>query len=80
MDGSSLDLMIIPIVAVISLAVWLIAVAYAASHPQWKKDVTAGAGAAELTGAATDGSVRDFALARSGEGYTSDEHVGQVAA
>lgn len=86
MDGSSLDLMIIPIVAVISLAVWLIAVAYVASHPQWKKDATTGVdvaeltGPAELTGAATNGSVRHFALARTSEGYTSDEHVGQVAA
>ena len=36
MDGSSLSLIIIPIVVVISLASWLILVAYAASHPEWK--------------------------------------------
>ena len=36
MDGSSIDLILIPVVVVISLAAWLIAVAYAASHPQWK--------------------------------------------
>ena len=36
MDGSSLSLILIPVVVVISLAAWLIAVAYAASHPQWK--------------------------------------------
>ena len=36
MDGSSLSLIIIPVVVVISLAAWLILVAYAASHPAWK--------------------------------------------
>jgi hypothetical protein len=36
MDGSSLSLIIIPVVVVISLATWLILVAYAASHPRWK--------------------------------------------
>jgi hypothetical protein len=36
MDGSSLSLIVIPIVVVISLAAWLSQVAYAASHPQWK--------------------------------------------
>jgi hypothetical protein len=36
MDGSGLSLIIIPIVVMISLAAWLIAVAYAASHPEWK--------------------------------------------
>ena len=36
MDGSSSSLILIPIVVVISLAAWLVAVAYAASHPRWK--------------------------------------------
>ena len=36
MDGSSLSLIIIPVVVVISLAAWLIMVAYTASHPAWK--------------------------------------------
>jgi hypothetical protein len=36
MDGSSISLILIPAVVVISLAAWLIAVAYAASHPSWK--------------------------------------------
>ena len=36
MDGSTASLIIIPIVVVISLAAWLIMVAYAASHPEWK--------------------------------------------
>ena len=36
MDGSSLSLILIPVVVMISLAAWLIAVAYAASHPEWK--------------------------------------------
>jgi hypothetical protein len=36
MDGSAADLIVIPIVVVISLAAWLILVAYAASHPEWR--------------------------------------------
>jgi hypothetical protein len=36
MDGSSACLIIIPIVATISLAIWLIAVYRADSHPRWK--------------------------------------------
>jgi hypothetical protein len=36
MDGSSASLIAIPIVVVVVLAAWLILVAYAASHPQWK--------------------------------------------
>ena len=36
MDGSSIDLIIIPIVVVISLAAWLIVVFYAVTHPEWK--------------------------------------------
>jgi hypothetical protein len=36
MDGSGIDLIIIPVVVMISLAAWLIAVAYTASHPQWQ--------------------------------------------
>jgi hypothetical protein len=35
MDGSGLSLIVIPIVAVLSLAAWLIMVFYADSHPQW---------------------------------------------
>jgi len=38
MDGSSLSFIVIPIVVTISLAAWLILVAFAASHPQWKAD------------------------------------------
>jgi hypothetical protein len=36
MDGSSLSLILIPIVVAISLAAWLVMVAYAARHPEWK--------------------------------------------
>ena len=36
MDGSTASLIAIPIVVTLSLAVWLILVAYAAAHPQWK--------------------------------------------
>ncbi len=45
MDGSSLSLIIIPAVVVISLAAWLIAVAYAASHPSWKHGPASAQGA-----------------------------------
>jgi hypothetical protein len=44
MDGSNADLIIIPIVAVILLAGWLVAVFHAASHPQWKAQRTAATG------------------------------------
>ena len=36
MDGSTLSIVLIPVVVVISLAAWLIMVAYAAGHPTWK--------------------------------------------
>jgi hypothetical protein len=35
MDGSSLSLIVIPIVVTISLAAWLVMVYYADSHPRW---------------------------------------------
>jgi hypothetical protein len=35
-DGSSIDLIIIPVVVVISLAAWLLALAYAATQLEWK--------------------------------------------
>ena len=36
MDGSTLSLILIPIITMASLAAWLILVAHAASHPTWK--------------------------------------------
>jgi hypothetical protein len=36
MDGSIASLVIIPLVVMISLAVWLIAVYHADSHPRWQ--------------------------------------------
>jgi hypothetical protein len=47
MDGSSLSLVVIPIVVVISLAAWLIMVAYAASHPAWKNSPASPPGTSE---------------------------------
>jgi hypothetical protein len=44
MDGSTADLIFIPIVAMILLAGWLVAVFRAASHPQWKAQRTAATG------------------------------------
>jgi len=41
MDGSSASLIAIPVVVVVALAAWLILVAYAASHPQWKRGAQA---------------------------------------
>ena len=37
MDGSGLSLIVVPVVAVICLAAWLIMVFYADSHPQWRR-------------------------------------------
>ena len=36
MDGSTASLIVIPIVVTLALAAWLLLVAYAAAHPQWK--------------------------------------------
>ena len=36
MDGSTASLIAIPIVVTLALAAWLLLVAYAAAHPQWK--------------------------------------------
>jgi hypothetical protein len=36
MDGSTASLIAVPIVVTLSLVAWLILVAYAAAHPQWK--------------------------------------------
>jgi hypothetical protein len=36
MDGSIASLVIIPLVVMISLAVWLVAVYHADSHPRWQ--------------------------------------------
>ena len=36
MDGSSIDLILIPVVVVISLAAWLMVVFHAVNHPAWK--------------------------------------------
>ena len=35
MDGSPIDLIVIPIVAVLSLIAWLVPIYWAASHPRW---------------------------------------------
>ena len=35
MDGSSIDLILIPIVAVLSLVGWLVPIYWADSHPRW---------------------------------------------
>lgn len=43
MDGSTASLIAIPIVVTLSLAAWLLAVAYAAAHPQWKHGTAAAA-------------------------------------
>ena len=45
MDGSSLSLILIPIVVVISLAIWLALVAYAVGHPTWKHGPASAQGA-----------------------------------
>ena len=45
MDGSTASLIAIAIVATLALAAWLLLVAYAAVHPQWKHG-TAAAGPA----------------------------------
>jgi hypothetical protein len=36
MDGSTADIIVVPIVAAICLATWLFLVYYASAHPQWR--------------------------------------------
>jgi hypothetical protein len=43
MDGSTASLIAIPIVVTLALAAWLLLVAYAAAHPQWKHGTSAAA-------------------------------------
>jgi hypothetical protein len=54
MDGSTASLIAIAIVVTLSLAAWLLMVAYAAAHPNWKHGA-ATAGADQLSQA--DGQV-----------------------
>ena len=56
MDGSTASLIAIPIVVTLSLAAWLLAVAYAAAHPRWKHGAAAaGASDHSQAGAAAAG-------------------------
>ena len=51
MTGSSLVAVIVPIVAVLAMAVWLGLVFYAAAHPRWKRyDVLAGPASGPASG------------------------------
>lgn len=54
MDGSSVSFIIIPIVTVLSLAVWLVMVAYADSHPRWGRGRSAGGHASSDQAAVAD--------------------------
>jgi hypothetical protein len=50
MTGSSLAPVIVPIVAVLAMAVWLGLVFYASAHPRWKRyDVLAGSAPGALS-------------------------------
>ena len=79
MDGSSASLIVIPIVVTLALAAWLILVAYAASHPQWKH----GPSAAGLGNPApADGQLRsaeprpaDRVLAHADQDATTGKHA-----
>jgi hypothetical protein len=54
MDGSGLSLIVVPIVAVICLAAWLIMVFYADSHPQWGRATGRSSGRAAPAGRRLD--------------------------
>ena len=74
MDGSSASLIAIPIVVIVVLAAWLILVAYAASHPQWKHGApAAGSGnPAPADGQLRTAEPRPAAQARA----SADHHAG----
>jgi hypothetical protein len=83
MDGSSASLIAIPIVTTLVLAAWLILVAYAATHPQWKHGASA-AGQGHPTPA--DGQLRtaeprpaDRALVGAGYDTIPGDHAKRAA-
>jgi len=79
MDGSTASLIAIPIVVTLALAAWLILVAYAASHPQWKHGApAAGQGnPAPAGGQLPTAEPRPAAQARAGAGHDAapDKHA-----
>jgi hypothetical protein len=83
MDGSTASLIAIPIVVTLALAAWLLLVAYAATHPQWKHG-TAASGPENL--ASADGHARpaesdpaDLALANAGQDAITEKPAKQAA-
>lgn len=50
MTGSTLGLIIIPIVAVTALAAWLMLVFYADAHPAWRRQAPSGLGRTRQAG------------------------------
>jgi len=71
MDGSSASLIAIPIVVIVVLAAWLILVAYAASHPQWKHGTQA---AGPGHPAPSDGQLRTAEPRPAAQARTSADH------
>ncbi len=82
MTGSSLVPVIVPIVAVLGMAVWLGLVFYAAAHPRWKRyDVLAGSASDAASG--TPGvpalpAERDLAVVTGRQGGVADRTPGRA--
>jgi hypothetical protein len=67
MTGSTVGLIIIPIVAVIPLAAWIILVFYADAHPTWRGQAPSGHGPADPAARATAGKAEESPGLVSGE-------------
>jgi hypothetical protein len=95
MDGSTASLYAIPIVVTLALAAWLILVAYAAAHPQWKRQAPAAdisdpaamadrlpssTGSSALADTAAAAPIRDLAPASASKDDAPDQHAGLAAA
>jgi hypothetical protein len=83
MDGSTASLIAIPIVVTLALAAWLVLVAYAAAHPQWKHGTAA---ASTENPAPADHQIRpagsrpaDLALTRAGQDAIPEKPAKQAA-
>lgn len=67
MTGSTLDLIIIPVVTVIVLAAWIILVFWADAHPTWRRKAPSGHGPAGPAAHATAGRAEESPDLVSGE-------------
>lgn len=72
MTGSALAPIIIPIVAIVALAVWLTLVFYAEAHPSWHAGQGTASGPGPASPDAAPGQIRPHVGAHDSEGASSE--------